>query len=250
MTATTASTDSPVGHGHDSNTSATSLAWRDVLPLAIAVFQFAVAIGATIASSDVDPVAALAGTAVLSAGAAQLTAIELLDDGASVAVAAGTAILINARFVLYGAGFARWFASEPRWKRFTMVFPIVDQSFVLSERRFTDRDDPSWRTRYYVVVCSALFGAFLAGQIVGYLVGDLIPDAGGLHLAGPLVFAGLLAIALTSRTMTGCAIVAATTIALTTGLPGGSGLPLAACAGMAVGVVATRRTTSEEAASR
>jgi predicted branched-subunit amino acid permease len=214
------------------------------------VFQVPVAIGATLAASDVDPVAAHAGTAELSAGASQLAAHDLLDGGASVAVAAGPAILINVRFVLYGAGFARWFAGEPGWKRFTMVFPIVDQSFVLSERRFADHRDPGWRTRYYLVICTALFGFFFAGQIVGYAVGDLIPDAAGLHLAGPLVFAGLLALSLTSRTMAGCAIAAAATIAVTAGLPGGSGLPLAACAGMTVGVVATRRTTIEETAPR
>ena len=83
-----------------------SCAVRDVLPFAVAVFQFAVAIGATIAVADVDPLAALAGSALLSAGSAQLAGIELLDNGATVLAATGSAILINARFVLYGVCFA------------------------------------------------------------------------------------------------------------------------------------------------
>lgn len=250
MASTDTVTGAPPDDGHDAMKHAARQAWHDVLPLAIAVFQFAIAIGATIASSDVEPIAALAGTAILSAGASQLAAIELLDGGASVAVAAGTAILINVRFVLYGAGVARWFAGEPRWKRFTMVFPIVDQSFVLSERRFAEYTHPRWRIRFYTVVCSALFIFFLAGQIVGYLLGDLIPEAAGLQLAGPFVFAGLLAISLTGPTMTACALGAAATIALTAGLPGGSGLPLAACAGVGIGTVLTRRTDNTDEASR
>ena len=208
----------------------------DVLPFALSVFQFGLAIGATIAASDVDPWGALAGAALLSAGSAQLAAIDLLGGGANVLVAVGTAVLINARFVLYGAGFAQWFADEPRWRRYVMVFPIVDQSFVLCERRFDDHADLRWRRRYYLAVVAGLFGAFLLGQVVGFVAGDLVPASAGLALAGPFVFAGLLAGAAVGRPAITSAITAGAVIALAGPALGGAGLVVAAAVGLFAGV--------------
>jgi predicted branched-subunit amino acid permease len=211
------------------------LALGDVLPLAVSVFQFGVAIGATIASSNVDPIAALAGAATLSAGASQLAGLELIDAGVGIGVAITTALLINVRFVLYGAGFARWFAAAPRWQRYAMVYPIVDQSFLLCERRFVDHDDLRWRTRYYLTVCAGLFVSFLSGQVAGFFLGDLIPPAAALHLAGPIAFAGLLATATSNRGAVIAASAAGAAMMLTASTPGGIGLPIAATIGIVAG---------------
>lgn len=220
------------------------LALGDVLPLAVSVFQFGVAIGATIAASDVDPFAALAGAATLSAGASQLAGLELIDAGVGIGVAIATALLINVRFVFYGAGFARWFAAAPRWQRYAMVYPIVDQSFLLCERRFADHDDLRWRTQYYLTVCAGLFVSFLSGQVAGFFLGDLIPPAAALHLAGPIAFAGLLATATSNRAAVIAASAAGATMMLTASTPGGIGLPIAATIGMVAG--ATCGTRGEE----
>jgi predicted branched-subunit amino acid permease len=222
-----------------------SLARRDVFPLAISVFQFAVAIGATIAASDVDPVAGLAGSATLSAGSSQLAGIDLIDAGVGVGLATMTAVLINVRFVLYGAGFARWFAAAPRWQRYAMVFPIVDQTFVLCEARFTDETQLTWRRRYYLVVVSALFVSFATGQLAGYFVGDMIPDRAGLELAGPIVFAGLLALAISSRAALLAAIASGGTMYLATAAPNGLGLAIAAAVGLTIGSWSTARAKPE-----
>lgn len=210
-------------------------AGRDVLPFAFSVFQFALAIGATIAAADVDPLGALAGSALLTAGSAQLAGIELLDGGATVLVATGSAVLINARFVLYGAGFARWFADEPRWRRYLLVFPIVDQSFILCERRFADHTGPRWRRQYYLVVVAGLFGAFLAGQVVGFLAGDLVPPEAGLRLAGPFVFAGLLALTAGGPGATASVVGAAAVIAVGAPVLGDGALLVAALVGLIAG---------------
>lgn len=237
----------PATNGSDVGHPAGRLARRDVLPLALSVFQFGVAIGATIAVSDVDPLAALAGMATLSAGTAQLAAIDLLDAGGGIIFAVMTAVVINVRFVLYGAGFARWFADAPRWQRCTMVFPIVDQSFMLCESRFADHTDLGWRRRYYVAVCSALFVGFAAGQIAGFAIGDLIPEQAGLDLAGPIVFAGLLALATENRATMRAALVAGITVVVAASAPSGLGLPIAAVAGLTIGGRPMGRPTSQVA---
>lgn len=233
---------SPTGTG--SAIDARRIARGDVLPLAASVFQFGVAIGATIAASDVDPVAALAGAATLSAGTSQLAGLELIDAGTGIGVATATALLINIRFALYGAGFARWFAAAPRWRRYTMVYPIVDQSYLLCERRFDDHDDLQWRTKYYLTVCTWLFVSFSSGQVIGFLVGDRIPPAASLHVVAPIVFAGLLANAASNRAAVIAAAGAGAAMVLTASIPGGLGLPVATTVGMLAG--AALGTPTEE----
>ena len=103
--------------------SATRLAIKDTLPLAAAVLPFGLAIGATIADSELWAPGALAGALLLMAGASQLAVVGLLNSGAGIVVAVGTALLINARFVLYSAGLARWFRDEPLWRRLLLALP-------------------------------------------------------------------------------------------------------------------------------
>jgi predicted branched-subunit amino acid permease len=50
-------------------------------------------------------------------GTAQLLAVQLLDTGASVAVVALGALVVNARMLLYGAALAPYTAAWPgRWR--------------------------------------------------------------------------------------------------------------------------------------
>ena len=77
--------------------SATRLAIGDTLPLAAAVLPFGLAIGATIADSELWAPGALAGAVLLMAGASQLAVVGLLDSGAGIAVAVGTALLLIGR---------------------------------------------------------------------------------------------------------------------------------------------------------
>jgi predicted branched-subunit amino acid permease len=119
-------------------------AWGDVSPSAVAVIPFAIAIDATAADAEVHPVAGLAGAVLIIAGSAQLAALGLIDSGAGIAVAAGIALMINLRFVLYSARLSHWFADEPRWLRLLLAIPLVDQTFLICERCFIDVDDRVW----------------------------------------------------------------------------------------------------------
>jgi branched chain amino acid efflux pump len=210
-------------------------ALRDAAPLAVAVAPFALAIGATIASSGVPAPAGLAGSVLLMAGASQLAAIDQVAAGAGLVVAIGTALMINVRLVLYGAGLATWFDELPRWRRMLLAIPLVDQTFVLGERRFADQRSTRWRERYYLTATALLFACFVGFQVVGYFVGGAVPSALGLHLAAPLAFAGLLGLACDGRRNVTAAAVAAVTLLVAADLPGGVSLPIAAVAGLVAG---------------
>lgn len=218
---------------------AVPMACRDAAPVAAALVPFALAIGAASAAAGLSFLEAIITPALLLAGSAQLAALDLVDSGAGIAVAGATAIVINLRLVLYSTGLRRWFAEAPRWQHLLLAIPLIDQNFLLCEERFAERTDLAWRRRYYLTLSAWLVVTFLVFQAVGFVAGSGLPDGLGLHLAGPLVFAGMLARTVQRSSHLVAAIVSAATIVVAAGLPGGLALPVAAVAGIVVASVAT-----------
>jgi predicted branched-subunit amino acid permease len=213
---------------------------RDMAPFAVALVPFSLAIGTAAASNGLSLLQTVLGAATLWAGTAQLAAIELIGGDASAALIVGTIVLINARFALYGAGLNQWFSAAPRWQRMLLVIPLVDQTFLSCEERFTTLTGLADRRRYYLTASAMLMTVFVGSQILGYQVGARVPDWLGLHLAAPLAFAGMLVKSAHGKINSTAAIAAAITFVLAAGLPGGLGLPIALVAGMTAGNLAKR----------
>lgn len=209
------------------------LGFDDALPFAVALIPFGLAVGGTSATIGLSGATALFGAVALLAGAAQLAALEVLGSGGGVLSVAVVAGLVNLRFVFYGAGVAGWFAERPLRRRLLLAFPIVDQTFMLCQRRFADEHDPTWRQRYYLSGTALLGSTFVLSQVVGFNVGANMPGWLGLHLAAPLAFAGMLATAMTTGRDFLAGAVAAVVVVGATGLLGPVTLPLAVVAGVA-----------------
>lgn len=208
---------------------------REVLPMALGVLPLALAIGVALASSSVPALAGwLSGPAIFG-GAAQLLTIQMIDDGAATAVIVVSALLVNARVVVYGAALAPWFAEATLRTRLLVAFPIIDPLFLLAQPRFERGDlDQRSRTAYYAGAAFTLVGVWMSVQAAALLVGGVVPEELQLSMAAPLVFAGYLA----HVTRTRSAVVAAGTAAVVA--VAGSGLPFqsALSAGVLAGLVA------------
>ncbi len=223
---------------------ATRRAARDVVPFAIALVPLSLAIGGASASAGLSAVEAVFGAAALLAGAAQLAALETIRSDGGVAVAVTVVVLVNLRFVFYGAGVARWFAAAPRRQRLLLAFGIVDQTFLLCQERFATEGDLAWRRRYYLTVTAVLAGTYIAGQVVGFHLGASLTPALGLRLAAPLAFAGMLAKATRSRADLVAALVAAITVVAVSAAVGPAALPLAVVLGVVGAAVTSRKESS------
>src|SRR5262245_34179416 len=155
---------------------------RDVLPLLAGLVPFATVIGVAIHRTGVDAGASWAASILVCAGAAQLTAIELLGAGAAPLAIVATVVVINARFALFSAGLARWFETESLRRRLLLAFPLVDQLFLLCQRRFTDSDEPAERRAYYLGAAGTLVAGWSLTQAVALRFAGSIPDAELLRL--------------------------------------------------------------------
>jgi predicted branched-subunit amino acid permease len=210
---------------------------RDTVPVLLGVLPVALAIGVTAHRAGVDPLAAWSASFLFCAGTAQLTAIELLGAGAAPFTIVLTVALINSRFVLYSAGLARWFEGEPMWRRLLLAFPLVDQLFVVCERRFsTEGGSVRARRWYYVGAAVTLVGGWSATQAVAVGLGSSVPNLGVLQYTAPLVFVALLTGAVRDRAGAVAAVVGAVVAVTTIPVP----FHLNLAAGIAAGLVAGR----------
>jgi branched chain amino acid efflux pump len=209
---------------------------REVTPMVIGVIPFGLAIGAVIGTSSVGTAAGMASAPLVLAGAAQLTTIQMLDAGAAPIVIVLSALMINARLVLYSASIAGWFRDEPLGRRLALAIPVIDQLHFTCIPRFERCDlDRSGRRAYYIGAAMWLVSAWTASQWLAMLVGARVPDGVGLDVAAPLALAGLLAKSTVDRRSTVAAVGAAALVVLAVGLPFHSVLLVAALGGIAAG---------------
>lgn len=232
---------SPGGTGVAATPSATRAAVTDIAPFAAAVIPFGLAVGSAAEAANVTLSEMVFGGLVMLAGAAQLAAIHSIGNGEGVLVVATVVALVNLRFVIYGAGVASWFRQLPLRQRLALAYPIVDQTFLLGQQRFTTAVDVAWRRRYYLVATAILGGAFVASQPVGFVLGAGLPAEIGLHLAAPLTFAGMLARAVTGRPELVAGLTSALAVVVLAGSLGPAALPAGVVLGAGLGVMLRRR---------
>ncbi|MEQ6901526.1 AzlC family ABC transporter permease [Nocardioides sp. YIM 152588] len=207
---------------------------RAIVPICLGVAPMAVALGALVGGSDLDPVAALSSSVLVMAGSAQLTLLDMSIRDLDALVIVATALLINARFLAYSAAMASWFPTSSRWQRALLALPLVDQMFLVTANdRARVRRTEAERRRFYAAAAAALVTVWVVAQVAGYLFGALLPEAFALQAATPLCLSGLLAVSLKDRRAWGAAAAGGAATALLALALG----PAAILLGIAVAVV-------------
>ncbi len=208
-----------------------------ILPLAAGIFPFGLVYGAAVAQSSISPWVGGAASGIMVSGAAQVVLLELMDQGTPWLIAVGTALVINARFVMYSAALAPAFADFPVRARIPMAHLMTDQVAVTSLLYNESESDPVKRMHYYVGAGVAFVASWLAGTWLGVLVGGDIPDSWQLGFAIPLMFIALLVPSIRGRSGAVAAVVGASITFLANAAPYGLGLIIGASAGIAAGMV-------------
>ncbi len=217
---------------------------RDMVPLLLSVLPFALTIGAVLSASSIGPVEGLLSGPLILAGAAQLMAVQMLDDGVAPFVIVFSALLINARIVLYSAAMAPWFRDESLGRRLLLAIPLIDPLYFVTSARFDRCDlDRRHRQAYYAGAATLLVTGWIVAQSVAIVAGARVPDGVGLHIGAPLALAGMLAKSTPTRPALIAAMAASVLVVVGAGLPFNSAVLFAAAGGIGLGALATRRAS-------
>ena len=213
---------------------------RAIAPLALAVFPFGLLYGVTVAEAAFADWAGAIASVLIFAGAAQLALVDLIDDGAPWTIAVLTALVINARLVMYSGALAPSFSEYPKRWRIPLAYMITDQSTVTSLLYNEKERDPEKRRFFYTGAAAFFMAAWVGGTVVGILVGASIPPELQLGFAVPLMFLALLVPSVKDRPSLVAAAVGFAVTLLAQDAPLSMGLLIGAFAGIAFGMLAKR----------
>ena len=211
----------------------------DALPLFVPAIPFGLVIGLAITESGMNPFVGWSGSWLIFGGAAQLTLVTLLGTGVAVAAAVGTALVVNARHLMYSAALAPTFQSQPRWFRWLGPYLLIDQLFALTTVRTPDEEPASFRS-YYLAAGATFWVLWAIVVALGLLLGPVVPEEWNLEFAIPILFIGLLVLGIDLWPEMVAALVGAGVTYLAAGLPNRTGLLVGAFVGMIAGFAADR----------
>lgn len=128
---------------------------------------------------------ALAMSGCIYAGSMQFVAIDLLTGGASLIATALTTLMVNARHLFYGISMIDKYKDTGKAKPY-LIFALTDETYSLVCNDDPDRPN---RKRYYLFVSLLNHGYWVAGGVLGALLGEIIPfDVTGIDFALTALF--------------------------------------------------------------
>ncbi|WP_397543050.1 AzlC family ABC transporter permease [Roseovarius salis] len=223
---------------------------RDAAPFVLVVGPFAVLFGVVATEAGLDLLATMTFSVVVIAGAAQLTALQLLADQAPTVIVIVSALAVNLRMAMYSASLTPYLGPAPLWQRALAAYFIVDQSYGLSVLRY--EQNRHWtigqRMAYFFGTVAPVCPLWYLFTLVGALVGTSIPDSYALDFAVPITFLALITPMVRTRAHVAAALVSITVALILAFLPYNLGLLVAGILGMITGAEVERRTAGGGAA--
>ena len=156
----------------------------DMTGTALGIAAWGLLTGIAMAKSDLAMPLALLMSLIVFAGSAQLAALPLLASGAPLWVIWATALCGNLRFVIFSAGWRRYYGALPRRQRLRMSYFMADLNYALLLKRFPEPAPLSQSVPYFWGGVALNYPAWHVPSLIGLFVGDRIPTAWGLGFAG------------------------------------------------------------------
>ncbi|WP_417243889.1 AzlC family ABC transporter permease [Celeribacter sp.] len=214
--------------------------WRgtvDGLPFHLVLVPFGAIFGVIATEAGLNLVQVMGFTVLVIAGAAQLTAMQLMLDNAPTLVVIVTALAVNLRMAMYSASLVPHFGASPFWMRALAAYFLFDQPYALSVISFEKEPHRSAveKVSYFLGVGIPLAISWYAATLAGALLGERIPADMGVDFAVPLTFIAVVAPMMRSVAHVATALTSVVLVLALGFMPYGSGLLVAALIALFVG---------------
>jgi predicted branched-subunit amino acid permease len=211
-------------------------------PITVGYLPFGLLVGAAVARST-DPLAAWAGTDLIYGGSAHLTLIELLRTGSGLWAAAGAALLINARLLVYSSSLIPLWGPARVTAKLLAAAAVIDPTWMIANRRAEQGGTPAQQRAHFAGAACVLTIGWTTAVSAGMFLGAAPAIATLFTIAVPLC---LLAIVVPHTRLNGGLIAvgsAAIVTLVTTAWPPGTGLLVVMAAAGLCGAVTSRRSS-------
>ncbi|KIN62099.1 AzlC family protein [Sulfitobacter noctilucicola] len=222
----------------------------DGSPFILVIIPFSLLFGLVAVEAGLSVFETLAFSVVVIAGAAQFTALQLMQENAPTVVILASALAVNLRMAMYSASLTPYIGSAKLWQRALMAYVTVDQSYIVSIAKFEKEPQMTvpQRVAYFFGAVTPVVPLWYAFTLVGALLGAQVPDSWALDFAIPITFLAMIAPMFRTLAHVVAALVAVVVALLAAGVPYSLGLIIAGIAGMMAGARTELWLTQREGA--
>ena len=164
---------------------------KDTAPILLGIIPFAMISGITAVNAGIPEGLAMLTSVVVFAGASQLAATQLVGAGAAAFVIIYTALVINARFIVYSASVAPYLKSLTTPQKLLYSYLLTDQGYAMSVLRFRE-DETIHPPTYYLGAAVPIWTTWQIFSAAGIYLGSGVPGHWGLDFAVPITFLAVL----------------------------------------------------------
>jgi predicted branched-subunit amino acid permease len=189
-------------------------------------------------ASGIEPLAAMAMSIAVFAGASMVASAQLLASGSPALLVILATLFINLRFMMYSASLRQHFAHAPLRMRLLAAYLTADNAYGLLLGKAGDESD---KLTYFLGSATVIWLFWQLAVAAGILVGAGLPVSWRLEFAAPLAFIAMSMPLLRDRAMVGAALAAGVTVIAAQGLPLRLSVVAAALTGIAVGMLLEKR---------
>lgn len=167
---------------------------RDGAPFVLIVAPFAVVFGVVASEAGLSLIHTMGFSLAVLAGAAQLTAVQMIAENSPLVIILVTATAVNLRMAMYSASLAPHLGRAPLWQRAVVAYLMVDQAYAQSILRYDAHPEMSVPAKvgYYMGVVSLIAPIWYIATFVGAVAGSAIPESIPISLAVPIAFLSLV----------------------------------------------------------
>lgn len=217
--------------------SAYLLGVRDGAPFMLVAGPFAALFGVAATEAGLNLFEVMAFSVVVIAGAAQFTALQLMQDNAPTFLVILSALAVNLRVAMYSAAMTPYLGAAPLWQRAFAAYLLVDQCYALSHAKFDAAPEMTvpQRMGYFMGTCTLVMAMWFGASFAGAALGAALPASIPLDFALPIAFLSMVAPALRTAPHVVAAAVSVVVALIATAIPYSLGLIVAGAAGMMAG---------------
>jgi predicted branched-subunit amino acid permease len=134
------------------------------LPLGIGVFAYGLTFGVLAIDAGMSVLEALLMSTMVYSGSAQVAALAGMSAGAGIVASVATVVLLNARYLLYGAALRPWLGQASATQAYASLFVLGDGNWVLAMKAHAQGEDDAG---FVAGSGLAAFVPWLAGTLAG-----------------------------------------------------------------------------------
>lgn len=226
--------------------SSTLAYWRGIraaLPFLLVVAPFGMLFGVVGTEAGLNLAQVMGFSVVIIAGAAQFTAVQLMQEQAPTLIVLASALAVNLRMAMYAASLAPHLGPAPGWQRILIAYFNVDGTYALSHMEYEARPEMTLpeKVGFYMGTASVICFPWYVATWAGAVLGASIPAGLSIDFAVPVAFMSFFAPALRTFPHVAAAITAILLAILLQGVPYSLWILLAGAGGMIVGAETERR---------